>query len=412
MNFEPQIIEVGLEEIIPNRFQPRLTFDEKAMQELSASIKEHGIIQPLVLRRVGDKYEIIAGERRYKAAGMAGLQKVPAIITNLDDNSSAEVALVENVQRKGLTPIEEAKSYKVLLDRGYVTQDELAKKIGVSQSTVANKLRLLNLDEEVQKALLDGNISERHARSLLQLPDKNKQKELLQKIIAKRLTVRQLDDEIKNLNKSENKMDDTPLVDIAPSVDEIKNNASDINPPKLSPGIEEMLKTEAEVKSETEIPVINPNVQAPSIGSPVTEQPVVPSMTEEPKPEEPAQNKFFNFLEDEEANMNMANKPIVSEAPVVNTEPKEVEVLDITPPAIPNNENIVDPVSKIETLAPDYVPPKTEEEQEDKFDLTDAINLLRDTTKQIEEKGLVVDTEEIDLENLYQIIIKIDKNTE
>ena len=412
MNFEPQIIEVGLEEIIPNRFQPRLTFDEKAMQELSASIKEHGIIQPLVLRRVGDKYEIIAGERRYKAAGMAGLQKVPAIITNLDDNSSAEVALVENVQRKGLTPIEEAKSYKVLLDRGYVTQDELAKKIGVSQSTVANKLRLLNLDEEVQKALLDGNISERHARSLLQLPDKNKQKELLQKIIAKRLTVRQLDDEIKNLNKSENKMDDTPLVDIAPSVDEIKNNASDINPPKLSPGIEEMLKTEAEVKSETEIPVINPNVQAPSIGSPVTEQPVVSSTTEEPKPEEPAQNKFFNFLEDEEANMNMANKPIVSEAPVVNTEPKEVEVLDITPPAIPNNENIVDPVSKIETLAPDYVPPKTEEEQEDKFDLTDAINLLRDTTKQIEEKGLVVDTEEIDLENLYQIIIKIDKNTE
>ncbi len=411
MNFEPQIVEVGLEEIIPNRFQPRLTFDEQAMEELAASIKAHGIIQPLVLRRIADKYEIIAGERRYKAATMAGLQKVPAIIANLDDNSSAEVALVENVQRKGLTPIEEARSYKVLLDRGYITQDELAKKIGVAQSTVANKLRLLNLDEEVQKALLDEKISERHARSLLQLRDRTKQTVLLKRIIEERLTVKQVDAEVQNLNKEENKMDDTPLIDIAPSVDEIKTKATDINPEKVVPGIEAMLKPDVLMEESSgdegsnggTAPVLTPPAE-PIINNPVSE-PV--------KEETPYQNKFFNFLEDEEANMNISEQPIVTPSPVpeVKTIEPEVEVLDISgPQSIPlNNANVVDPVSKIETLEPNYTPPVKEAEVKE-FALPDAINLLRETAKSIEGQGLVVDTEEVDLENLYQIIIKIDKN--
>ena len=166
---EKDIQLIPIEDIIPNRFQPRLAFDEAGLTELSESIKQHGIIQPLVLRRLGDKFEIIAGERRYKAATMAGLQKVPAIISNIDDNKSAEVALVENIQRRNLTAIEEAKSYKSLLDRGYLTQEQLAEKMGVSQSTIANKLRLLNLDEDVQNALLNEKISERHARALLSL---------------------------------------------------------------------------------------------------------------------------------------------------------------------------------------------------------------------------------------------------
>ena len=144
MNMEEKILQIPIEDIIPNRFQPRLTFDDKALQELSSSIKQHGIIQPLVLRKLGDKYEIIAGERRYKAAQMAGLTTVPAVISNIDDDKSAEVALIENIQRKNLTAIEEAKSYKNLLDRGYLTQEQLAEKLGVSQSTIANKLRLLN----------------------------------------------------------------------------------------------------------------------------------------------------------------------------------------------------------------------------------------------------------------------------
>ena len=190
MDKEKEIIQVSLDDIIPNRFQPRLSFDEQGLNELAASIKQHGIIQPLVLRKIGDKYEIIAGERRYKASYIAGLTEVPAVIINLNDNESAEVAIVENIQRKDLSPIEEAKSYKKLLDRGYLTQDQLASRMGKAQATISNKLRLLNLDDEVQNALLNNKISERHARSILRLEDKNLQKEVLDEILQKRLNVR------------------------------------------------------------------------------------------------------------------------------------------------------------------------------------------------------------------------------
>lgn len=201
---EREIIEVSLDDIIPNRFQPRLSFDEQGLNELAESIRQHGIIQPLVLRKIGDKYEIIAGERRYKASYIAGLTKVPAVIIDLNDNESAEVAIVENIQRKDLSPIEEAKSYKKLLDRGYLTQDQLASRMGKNQSTVSNKLRLLNLDEKVQDALLNNKISERHARSLLKLDNKEEQKEVLDKIIEKRLNVRDTEDLInRKLNGEE-----------------------------------------------------------------------------------------------------------------------------------------------------------------------------------------------------------------
>ena len=193
-NKEKEIVLVALDDIIPNRFQPRLSFDEKGLNELAASIKEHGIIQPLVLRKIGDKYEIIAGERRYKASYIAGLTEVPAVIINLNDNESAEVAIVENIQRKDLSPIEEAKSYKKLLDRGYLTQDQLATRMGKTQATISNKLRLLNLDEEVQKALLNNKISERHARSILRVENKELQKEILEDVIENRLNVRDTED--------------------------------------------------------------------------------------------------------------------------------------------------------------------------------------------------------------------------
>lgn len=201
---EREIIEVSLDDIIPNRFQPRLSFDEQGLNELAESIRQHGIIQPLVLRKIGDKYEIIAGERRYKASYIAGLTKVPAVIIDLNDNESAEVAIVENIQRKDLSPIEEAKSYKKLLDRGYLTQDQLASRMGKNQSTVSNKLRLLNLDKKVQDALLNNKISERHARSLLKLDNKEEQKEVLDEIIEKRLNVRDTEDLInRKLNEEE-----------------------------------------------------------------------------------------------------------------------------------------------------------------------------------------------------------------
>ena len=202
MNFDSSVLQVAIEDIIPNRFQPRFAFDSASLSELANSIKQHGIIQPLVLRRIGDKYEIIAGERRYKAAILAGLSSVPAVIAQIDDRKSAEVAVAENVQRNGLTAIEEARSYKALLDEGYMSQEQLARKMGLSQSAISNKLRLLNLAPEVQDAVLENKISERHARALLVVKEPESQLKWLQKIIDERLTVRALDAELKNLNKT------------------------------------------------------------------------------------------------------------------------------------------------------------------------------------------------------------------
>lgn len=198
MNEERKVVQLNVDDILPNRFQPRIKFNEDAILELSESIKEHGVIQPIVVRQIDDKYEIIAGERRYKASLMAGKQTIPAIITDLNDRDSAEVALIENVQRKDLTPIEEAVSYKKILDMGYLTQEALADKLGKTQSTIANKLRLLNLDEDVQEALLEEQISERHARSLLRLPI-DMQAEVAHKIIQDRMTVRKTDEYIKKI---------------------------------------------------------------------------------------------------------------------------------------------------------------------------------------------------------------------
>lgn len=193
-----EVVYLYLDDIIPNRFQPREVFDEKALKELAVSIREHGVIQPIIVRSVNGKYEIIAGERRYKATALAGLTKIPAIIRDLDDKESSKVALLENLQRKNLSPIEEARTYQKILELDQMTQEELAKTMGKSQSSVANKLRLLSLPDEIQDALLKEQISERHARSLLNIPDAKKQKEMLKKIINNKMSVRNLEEEIKS----------------------------------------------------------------------------------------------------------------------------------------------------------------------------------------------------------------------
>ncbi len=199
-NEDNKIVYLRIDDIMPNRFQPREVFDETGLEELSDSIKEHGVIQPIIVRQVGNKYELIAGERRTKASALAGLTTIPAIIKNMDDKESAKVSLLENLQRKNLTPIEEARTYKRILELDNMTQEDLAKTMGKSQPMVANKLRLLALPEEVQDALLKNQISERHARSLLNVKDKPTQLKLLDKIKNERLTVRELDNEIKNLS--------------------------------------------------------------------------------------------------------------------------------------------------------------------------------------------------------------------
>ena len=194
---DKEVVELYLDDIIPNRFQPREVFNEEALKELSDSIKEHGIIQPIIVRKIGDKYEIIAGERRYKASTMAGMTKIPAIIRNLDDKEASKVALLENLQRKDLTAIEEARTYQKILELDSMTQEELGRTMGKSQAAIANKMRLLSLPDEVQEALLYDKISERHARSLLNLSTSEEQINMLNKVINNRMTVRELDNEIR-----------------------------------------------------------------------------------------------------------------------------------------------------------------------------------------------------------------------
>ena len=201
MNRDSRIVEIKLDEIVPNRFQPRKVFNED-VSELAESIRQHGLLQPITVRPLGEKYEIIMGERRYRACEKLGLKKIPAMIVEMNDRESMEVALIENLQRQSLSPIEEALSYKRILDAGYTTQDQLAMKLGKTQSTIANKLRLLSLDKDVQNALLKGEISERHARSLLRVEKKEQQKLLLNKILNERLTVKKTDEEIRKMERT------------------------------------------------------------------------------------------------------------------------------------------------------------------------------------------------------------------
>ena len=194
-----EVVQLYLEDILPNRYQPRVVFDEKALKELAITIKEHGVLEPIIVRPVKNgKYEIIAGERRCKASALAGKTKIPAIIRDLDDKESSKVALIENLQRKNLNPIEEARTYQKILEIDQMTQEELAKTMGKSQSAVANKIRLLTLPEEIQDALLKEKISERHARSLLTVPNIQEQKDLLKKVIDNKMSVKSLEEEIKN----------------------------------------------------------------------------------------------------------------------------------------------------------------------------------------------------------------------
>lgn len=179
--------------IVPNKYQPRKFFDETELDKLAESIKQYGIINPILARKKDDKYEIIAGERRFRAAKKIGLTEVPVIIKNADEQQMAELALIENLNRQELTPIEEAKSYVEIMRIGNQTQQTLAQKLGKSQSSIANKIRLLSLPQEVIDALTNKKISERHARSLLTVQDKNKQLELLNRIINERLTVKETD---------------------------------------------------------------------------------------------------------------------------------------------------------------------------------------------------------------------------
>lgn len=189
-----EIINISIDKVIPNIYQPRKYFNEDAIEELSESIKQYGIIQPLTVRRMGESFELVAGERRLRAAKLANLESVPCNVIDITDSESAEIALLENLQREDLNYIEEAEAYYNLISDHNFTQDELAKRMGKKQSTIANKLRLLKLSAEVRTICLQNKLTERHARALLTVPTEQLQLRIVQKVIKDSLNVKNTED--------------------------------------------------------------------------------------------------------------------------------------------------------------------------------------------------------------------------
>ena len=523
-----KVVDLDLNDILPNRFQPRIKFNEDSIIELSESIKEHGVIQPVVVRPIGDKYEIIAGERRYKASVLAGKDTIPAIVTNLNDKDSAEVALIENVQRRDLTPIEEAISYKKILDMGYLTQEQLAIKLGKSQSTIANKVRLLNLCDEGQEALMEDSISERHARSLLRLESFDQQKEMLKRIIDERLTVRKTDEEIDKMNgnlqvtspvQEKNETAFSPFQPGFVDVDKIANQAEDINQSKevdfaalLSGGTSQPEETEyspfspekieTEEVTHSEIPTTPISEEIPelpiredeesfeaavleeeeidSFGGPIpTDEAVEEEVSVVPVEQEEKKFSFADLLagpnegeyrQDEDNSSALAafeNPPFI---PVPPVEPEETEVAIVeVDDDMPTTAPIDQPVPRMEPITPiieqplpskffnadeteedgseEKVIPVVEEEKDvatggstshlpeevrpiiitdyskqydpvlpntpvtiaERMDFKDIINMIRDMSENIERAGYIIETEEYDLADSYQVMFKIDK---
>lgn len=186
-----RIWNVAIEKIVPNSYQPRKYFDTERIRELAASIKEKGILQPIVARKQGANFEIIAGERRWRAAQVAGLREIPVIVKEVRDQESLELALIENLQRHDLNPLEEAEAYQLLIDDFRLNQNEVAQKLGKERATVTNTLRLLGLNTESKKLLVSGEISQGHAKALLAITDPAVQTELARKIASEKLTVRE-----------------------------------------------------------------------------------------------------------------------------------------------------------------------------------------------------------------------------
>lgn len=448
MDHNRKVVELPLDDILPNRFQPRIKFNEDSIIELSESIKEHGVIQPIVVRPVGDKYEIIAGERRYKASCMAGLEKIPALITDLNDKDSAEVALIENVQRKDLTPIEEAISYKKILDMGYLTQEKLAEKLGKKQSTVANKLRLLNLDEDVQEAILEDKISERHARSILKLQNPADQKKVLKKIIDERLTVRKTDEVINNMLNGTFEETKQPVIvepivkDEAPVEDNSTETPFDFS--KLdflqstvtsTPNVEE--------QSTFEVPKFEDILAEEEKNSPAVEEPKfeVPSFdnfivgSESEKKQEPIDTtptfevpKFEDmFIQSEETDTkepseNLIEKPVpfVFDNLFINNEiNKETteELKDEKPETIEYIDDLEETTS-VEPSIPTYDSEQKESEISSQSngnnmyvasDFKTVINTIRNCAATIEKYGFKINVEELELPNEYKVTFTVEK---
>lgn len=433
-----EVVYLYLDDIIPNRFQPREIFDERALRELALSIKEHGVIQPIIVRRVNGKYEIIAGERRYKASALAGMTKIPAIIRDLDDKESSKVALLENLQRKNLNPIEEARTYQKILEIDQMTQEELAKTMGKSQSAVANKLRLLSLPDEIQDALLKEQISERHARTLLNIPNQKEQKDMLKKVIANKMTVRALEEEIAKTYPSKQEQNDinvqtvrttmentAPIspttvipedpsnygkVTIAPITETQNNNDQKfINYGEIDKeAVEEPKnsyynKVEVQPVNVSEIKEnamdINPNKNEPTADLDNLLNIQNPSGTIKSQPENISSNQQF---------LTPAEAIVKTDATSQDESIKDYfQIPNIKATDIPFNMPASPAADKSASIL--NIPNPVSQQTNSKYDMEQSINKIRELVKDLEAHGIKVTFDEMNFDTTYQVIIKIDK---
>lgn len=345
-----EVVELYLDDIIPNRFQPREVFNEEDLRELSVSIKEHGVIQPIIVRKIGDKYEIIAGERRYKASTMAGLTKIPAIIRNMDDKEASKVALLENLQRKDLTAIEEARTYQKILELDSMTQEELGRTMGKSQAAIANKMRLLSLPDEIQEALLQDRISERHARSLLNLDAPEEQINMLRKIINNRMTVRELDNEIRSIK-------------------------GDITSPSM-----------IENQNITVVPETTPNNEI--VKTEDLSNSVMKKVEESPKNNIEEKNDWFDL-------------PLPAPNPIELLDDYEEE---------PKKENDIQNIENLQQPKTDFDKINELLRTTKTYTVSDAVSEIKGIVAKLQNKGIDIDIEELDFENTYQVVVKIKKD--
>lgn len=212
-NNDNKEVFVNISLVEPNRNQPRKEFDKEALSELAASIKQYGILQPIMVQKNGDMYEIIAGERRWRAAKEAGLKEVPVIVRDYDKQKIMEISIIENIQRENLNPIEEAMAYQCLMEEYGLKHDELADKVSKNRSTITNSMRLLRLSENIQQMIIDGKISTGHAKVLLSVENKEEQEKIAAELISKSLSVRELEKLVKKYIKPRKKKENKDTID-------------------------------------------------------------------------------------------------------------------------------------------------------------------------------------------------------
>lgn len=448
---------INLDDIIPNRFQPREVFDDASLNELADSIREHGVIQPITVRPVGNKYEIICGERRYKASTLAGLTQIPALVKQMDDKESSIIAFIENCQRKNVSVIEEARTSERILKSNNMTQQELATSLGISQSALANKLRLLSLPQEIQDALMRNEISERHARSLLNVKDVREQLELLDEVKTKKMPVRELEALIKSrennnelsvdnegpISQSENSSIGESLnnmfikddgfnvqndqvsevkVDEAPSYPETQEDREFVS--FLNNYDNEVLGNQFITPTPTVEPVTNienttddfsDNNTSSFVETPVTSDSTINEDVQyidtNNNFEQPTyDNSYVNSFDTNKLENNFRDNNDFNDSAYINSDYVETPVQTFEP---------IDKIDQDYSVPSNNPMPKYIEEDSRFVDISkyNGLNSIDEMLKElkvvvdkIKSSKFKVDTEEVDFDDMYQITIKVNKN--